>query len=63
MAASPFAAKQESTELLPDTPPVPGEVAPPDDTALPDAAPAKPPSRGNRLIKALGKINPFRNAR
>jgi len=57
------AAKPEPAELLPDTPPVPNEVAPPDDAALPDAAPAKPPSRGNRLMKALGKINPFRNTK
>jgi hypothetical protein len=47
-------------------PPLPESAPPPEATAtaaeLPaaqDAAPAKPASVGSRLVRALGKVNPF----
>jgi hypothetical protein len=37
--------------------PIPGLTA-----TSQDAAPPKPPSTGNRFIRALGKVNPFRKS-
>ena len=43
-------------------PDVPAVIAntPPEPPPLPEAAPAKPAGAGNRFVRALGKVNPFR---
>jgi hypothetical protein len=38
-------------------------IAPePPPTTAQEAAPVKPPASGNRFVRALGKVNPFRRA-
>ena len=43
----------------PEAPPA-AALAPEPPAASPEAAPAKPPNTGNRFVRALGKVNPFR---
>jgi len=60
-AAEPTIPKQDLVEVAPAATP-PATTANAESTAPPEAAADKPQATGNRLMRALGKVNPFRKA-